>query len=97
MTDRPLISRMHLDIGALLLAAVLAAWLLWRPELIQGLPFGLRLPLVVLGVWALGAAFARPLVEEAGMYRLETLVKAPWSQVALWGFALLLIGRAWLS
>lgn len=96
MMDWPLISRRHLDTGALLLAAGLSAWLLWRPELIQGLPFGLRLPLVALGIWALGTTFARPLAEEGEMGRLEKLVNGPWSQGALWGFALVLIGRAWL-
>ncbi|WP_137079969.1 hypothetical protein [Halomonas caseinilytica] len=92
----PRISRAHLDTGTLLLAAGLSAWLLWRPELIQGLPLGLRLPLVVLGFWALGTSFARPLVEEVGMHRLERLVNAAWSHGALWGFALVLVGRAWL-
>jgi len=49
------------EIALLLVAAGLGIWLLLQPGLIQGLPFTLRLPAVLLGIWALGAAFLRPL------------------------------------
>ena len=38
-------------------SVLLALWLLVRPELISGLAFGWRLPMLCLGVWALGAGF----------------------------------------
>lgn len=39
------------------LSAGLALWLLWQPELLSELPMPARLPLVLLGAWALGAGF----------------------------------------
>lgn len=71
---------------SLLVAAGLAVWLLLQPGLIQGLPLALRLPAVLLGVWALGAAFLRPLA-------LSPL----WSLLALALFTLLVVARALLG
>ncbi|MDR5901529.1 MULTISPECIES: hypothetical protein [Halomonas] len=79
---------------ALLLAAGLAVWLLLRPELITGLPLAVRLPLILLGIWALGAAFLRPygvLPSHGWQHRMLT---PPWSLLALGLFALLLMGLA---
>ncbi|MEQ6887463.1 hypothetical protein ABE957_02060 [Halomonas sp. CS7] len=77
--DQPLLT--------LLLAAVLAIWLLLRPEPIQTLPMAWRLPLILIGAWALGAAFVRPLALEVGEGTLRRLAGAPLSRWALWGFA----------
>lgn len=38
-------------------SVLLALWLLVRPETIGGLALGWRLPVWILGVWALGAGF----------------------------------------
>ncbi len=81
-------------LGAMLLAAALALWLLWQPTLISTLPMGLRLPLIGLGVWALGAAFMAPMGLEARRHWLRRMTTPPWSLVALGLFALLLAGRA---
>lgn len=43
---------------SLVVSALLALWLLIRPELISGLELGWRLPVWCLGVWALGAGFS---------------------------------------
>lgn len=43
---------------SLLAAAALALWLLIHPEAISGLSLGWRLPVWLLGVWAVGAGFA---------------------------------------
>ncbi|WP_280546526.1 hypothetical protein [Halomonas sp. 11-S5] len=81
-------------LGAMLLAAALALWLLWQPALISALPMGLRLPLIGLGVWALGAAFMAPMGLEARQYWLRRMTTPPWSLVALGAFTLVLLVRA---
>lgn len=69
------------------LAAGIAVWLLLRPDLLEGLPLMWRVPLIVIGAWALGAAFVRPLVLEVGQGWLWRQAGAPWSRLALWGVA----------
>lgn len=81
-------------LGAMLLAAALALWLLWQPTLISALPMGLRLPLIGLGVWALGAAFMAAMGLEAHQYWLRRMTTPPWSLVALGAFTLVLLVRA---
>lgn len=84
----------EMALAALLLAAGLAVWLLLRPELITGLPLAGRLPLILLGIWALGAAFLRPyrvLPSRGWPHRMLT---PPWSLLALGLFALLVMGLA---
>lgn len=75
------------------LAAGVAVWLLYRPELLQDMPLVWRVPLIALGAWALGAAFVRPLTLEVGEGRLWRLAGAPWSRLALWGFAGMIVSR----
>lgn len=83
---------------AMLVAAVLAMWLLLRPELISTLPMALRLPLIALGVWALGAAFMRPLGLEPQRHWQRWATAPPWSLMALGAFTLILLLRAiWLA
>ncbi|PWV70862.1 cyd operon YbgE family protein [Halomonas sp. A11-A] len=82
---------------SLLVAAFLAVWLLLEPALIQGLPLGMRLPAVLLGIWALGAAFVRPLGLSPERRWQRRLATPPWSLVALGLFAGLLLGRALLG
>lgn len=81
---------------SLLVAAGLAVWLLLQPELIQGLPFALRLPTVLLGIWALGAAFLLPLAPASPRWLFRAL-SPPWSQLALALFTLLLVLRGLLA
>ncbi len=83
--DRPL--------AALLLAAGLAAWLLYRPELVQGLAWPWRGGLALLGAWALGCAFARPLALTVGERGIWRWIATPWSRAALPLFALALVVR----
>ena len=82
---------------SLLGAAGLAVWLLLQPALIQGLPFMLRLPAILLGLWALGAAFLRPLALQSPRLWQHPLLSPPWTLLALALFALLLLGRALLT
>lgn len=82
---------------SLLVAALLSVWLLLEPALLQGLPLALRLPAVLLGLWALGAAFLRPLALQSLHRWQHPLLSPPWSLVALALFALLLVGRALLA
>ncbi|MCG6659267.1 hypothetical protein HOP52_16025 [Halomonas campisalis] len=83
---------------AMLVAAALALWLLLRPELISALPMPVRLPLIALGVWALGAAFMRPLGLELRRHWQRRAASPPWSLVALGVFTLILLLRAlWLT
>lgn len=82
------------NLGALLLAATLALWLLWQPTLISTLPMALRLPLMALGVWALGAAFMAAMGLQARRPWLRRMTTPPWSLVALGAFTLVLLVRA---
>ena len=82
------------NLGALLLAATLALWLLWQPTLISTLPMALRLPLMALGVWALGAAFMSAMGLEARRHWLRQMTTPPCSLVVLGVFTLLLLLRA---
>ncbi len=82
-----------LTLGATLLAAALALWLLWQPALISTLPMALRLPLIGLGVWSLGAAFMAAMGLEARRPWLRRMTTPPWSLLALGAFTLLLLWR----
>ncbi|WP_152479479.1 hypothetical protein [Halomonas sp. THAF12] len=87
--DRPLV--------ALLTAAGLSVWLLYQPALVQGLDWPWRGALVLLGMWALGCAFARPLAMSVGGRGLWRLSAATWSRALLPLFALALVGRSLLG
>ena len=80
-------------LGTLLLAAGLAAWLLLQPALLRDLPLLLRLPLMGLGVWALGSAFMLALGVEARRVWLKRVTTPPWSQGALIAFTLVVALR----
>lgn len=82
---------------SLLVAAGLAVWLLFEPALIQGLPTVLRLPAILLGVWALGAAFLRPLVLAPPHRWQRRVLSPPWSLLALALFTLLIVARGLLA
>lgn len=79
--------RLDRPLPTLLLAAGVAIWMLLRPELFLALPMAWRLPLMLIGAWALGAAFLRPLALEVGQGRLWRLTGAPSSRWALWAMA----------
>lgn len=82
-------------LGAMLLAAGLSLALLLRPELISGLAMPLRLPLIALGVWSLGAAFMQSLGLEASRHWLRRATTPPLSLAALALFTLVVLLRAW--
>jgi len=97
---RPVMSLRHpwwREAVPLLVAAALSVWLLLQPGLIQGLPFTLRLPAVLLGIWALGAAFLRPLAPALPHPLFGRALSSPWNQLALALFALLMVLRALLA
>jgi len=80
--------------GLVLVVSVgLCVWLLLEPRLISGLPLVWRLPLIVLGVWALGGGLAMPLqyADAHGWWRL--VGTAPWYPLALGVFTLVLVYR----
>ncbi|MCC5882363.1 MAG: hypothetical protein JJU25_06985 [Halomonas sp.] len=88
---------MWLTLGAMLVAAGLALWLLLRPDLIGGLAMPLRLPAIALGMWALGAAFMQPLGLEFQRHWQRRATSPPFSLAALAVFTLLVVARAlWL-
>ncbi|MDT8880775.1 hypothetical protein RSO68_14965 [Halomonas saccharevitans] len=96
MAGRPLVSadfagRLDHPLLSLLLAALLALWLLLRPEPIQALPMAWRLPLILVGAWALGTAFVRPMALEVGEGGLSRLAGAGLSRWTLWGFASVIV------
>jgi predicted membrane protein len=81
---------------AMVVAAALAIWLLMQPELLQPLSLPLKLPLILLGVWALGSAFmlGMGLQARSGWFRRAT--SPPWSHGALLSFTLVILVRAWM-
>ncbi|WP_163560935.1 cyd operon YbgE family protein [Halomonas sp. NO4] len=91
-SDQPL---PWVPLGAMLLAAGLALALLLRPELISGLAMPLRLPLIALGVWALGSAFMQPLGLEVRHPGLRRLTTPPLSLAVLALFTLVVLLRIW--
>ncbi|RDB44014.1 hypothetical protein DU490_04840 [Halomonas sp. DQ26W] len=87
-----------LAMGSMLLAAGLALWLLLHPELISGLPMPLRLPVIGLGFWALGAAFMQPMGLALRRHWQRRATTPPWSLLALGAFTLIVVVRAlWLA
>lgn len=82
---------------SMLVAAGLALWLLLRPELLSGLVMPLRLPLIGLGVWALGSAFMQPLGLEVRRPWLRRATTPPLSLAVLALFTLVVVLRAWWS
>ncbi|QJQ95296.1 MULTISPECIES: hypothetical protein [Halomonadaceae] len=76
-------------------SALLAIWLLWHPELISNLPMILRLPLIALGVWALGSGFMQGMRLTARPGWLRRLLGPPASWYVLALFTLVLLARAW--
>jgi hypothetical protein len=81
------------DLGALMLAAGLAAWLLMEPGLLRGLALPWRLPLIGLGAWALGSAFLQGLGLTLPRGPARRLTSPPWSLAALGAFTLVLLAR----
>nr|WP_156889295.1 hypothetical protein [Halomonas sp. 1513] len=79
---------------AMALSTLLALWLLWRPELLSALAMVWRLPLIVLGAWALGAGFSlgAGLVPEQG--RLRRWLGPPLCWWLLGAFSLVVVARA---
>ncbi|MEX2366139.1 MAG: hypothetical protein WD601_06005 [Pseudohongiellaceae bacterium] len=81
---------------AMLVAAVLAIWLLVQPELLQALSLPWKLPLMLLGVWALGSAFMQGMGLQARVGWCQRATSPPWSHGALLGFTLVVLVRAWM-
>lgn len=79
---------------ALGISTLLALWLLWRPELLSALPLLWRLPLMLLGIWALGAGFmlGAGLVPNGG--RLQRYLGEPLCWWLLAGFTVIIVTRA---
>lgn len=78
---------------ALVLASAMALLLLLRPEIISGLPLPWRLPLWLLGVWALGAGFAHGAGLTVRPGSVRRWLGPPWCWVALGVFGVLLLLR----
>ncbi|WP_373182505.1 cyd operon YbgE family protein [Halomonas campaniensis] len=78
----------------LLVAAGLAVWLLLQPQLVSDLAMPLRLPVILLGVWSLGAAFMRPLGLVPRRHWQRRATSPPLSLAALALFTLVLLVRA---
>ncbi|MEX2365693.1 MAG: hypothetical protein WD601_03755 [Pseudohongiellaceae bacterium] len=81
---------------AMLVAAALAIWLLVQPGLLQSLSLPWRLPLILLGVWALGSAFMQGVGVQARAGWFRRVTSPPWSHGALLGFTLVILVRAWM-
>lgn len=83
---------------SLVASVLLALWLLIRPEAIGGLALGWRLPVWILGIWALGAGFYHGM----GLAELRTgwsrvLLGAPLCWVLMVLLALILLLRSWVG
>ncbi|QEA40468.1 hypothetical protein FGL86_16230 [Pistricoccus aurantiacus] len=80
---------------ALSLAAFLALWLLLQPELIRALPLIAKLPLMVLGIWALGLGFAKGVGLRFPKDWPRWLISSKSCWRVLLIFTLLLLFRVW--
>ncbi|PTB01092.1 hypothetical protein C6V82_16825 [Halomonas urumqiensis] len=76
----------------LLLAAGLAVWLLMQPEVIKSLPMALRVPVILLGIWSLGAGFVQPMQDQQRRGLLGQALSPKASLLMLLVFALVLVG-----
>ncbi|WP_156105293.1 cyd operon YbgE family protein [Litchfieldella xinjiangensis] len=79
---------------AMVLSATMAVGLLWWPDLLTQLSMPMRFPLILLGVWALGAGFTQGMGLEPRASWLRWLVSEPLSWGLLVSFALVLVWRA---
>ncbi|WP_148254598.1 cyd operon YbgE family protein [Aidingimonas lacisalsi] len=83
-----------LPLATMGVSAVLALWLLWRPELLSALGMPLRVPAILLGVWALGAGFMYGMGLRPVQGWCRRLLGAPTCWWVLGAFTLLLMWRA---
>ncbi|WP_227370193.1 cyd operon YbgE family protein [Halomonas sp. M20] len=78
---------------SLLTASFMALWLLINPAIISGLSLGWRLPIWLLGVWAVGAGFFHGM----GLVRrgwMQSLLGAPQCWVLLLFFYVIVLIRS---
>ncbi|EPC01345.1 hypothetical protein L861_12285 [Litchfieldella anticariensis FP35 = DSM 16096] len=75
-------------------SAWLSLWLLWQPELLSHLSMPIRLPLIVLGAWALGAGFMHGMGLEARPGWPRRLLGEPACWWLLGLFTLVVVWRA---
>lgn len=76
-------------------STLLAIWLLWRPDLLSTLPFlPWRLPLILLGVWALGAGFMQGVGLAPEQGRWKRYLGEPLCWWLLAGFSMVVVLRA---
>ncbi|ALM53095.1 hypothetical protein BJB45_14185 [Halomonas huangheensis] len=89
------LSTLPVGLAAIMLAtcAVLAVWLLIEPRLISGLAWPWRLPMILLGIWALGGGLAQPLLYGDVPAWLRLVGGLPWYPAALGVFIFLLLIR----
>lgn len=96
--DMPLLGLNTLPVGMaaaiLALSALLALWLLIEPQLISGLAWPWRLPMLLLGIWVVGGGLAQPLLYSDSPAWLRLVGGLPWYPVVLALFILLLLIRA---
>lgn len=81
---------------SLVVSVLLALWLLIRPEAIGELALGWRLPVWILGIWALGAGFYHGMgLAELRVGWSRVLLGAPLCWVLMALLALILLMRSW--
>ncbi|WP_458525500.1 cyd operon YbgE family protein [Onishia taeanensis] len=87
------VRQIWLPFAGLVLSAALSVALLWRPETLSGLAWGWRLPMVVLGLWALGTGFMHGVGLTAPRGWGHRVLATPLCWWGLAGFALFVLGR----
>jgi len=88
-----MLRQVWLPFAGLVLSSVLSVALLWRPEALSDLSWGWRLPMVLLGLWAIGAGFMHGVGVTAPRRWLRQLMSAPACWWGLVVFALFVLGR----
>lgn len=91
------VRQVWLPFAGLVLSSVLSVALLWRPETLSGLSWAWRLPMMVVGLWALGAGFMHGVGLTAPRRWERQLLAAPLCWWGLAGFALFVLGRVMVS
>lgn len=79
----------------LALSVLLALWLLIEPQLISGLAWPWRLPMLLLGIWVVGGGMVQPLLYTDSPAWLRRVGNRRWYPLLLVLFITLLLVRAW--
>ncbi|WP_136253041.1 cyd operon YbgE family protein [Onishia niordana] len=95
--DSRIVRHVWLPFAALVLSSIISVVLLWRPEVLSSLSWGWRLPMVMVGVWALGAGFMHGVGLTTHQRWGQRLMAGSTCGWGLLGFAMFVLARLVVS